>query len=70
MNCSRQNFTPLYREQAGLRPAWFRLVDLGIRGNSRVMMLEKNSKQIAAVIARWLDKSVSPSKNGQSVALK
>jgi hypothetical protein len=40
----------LYREQAGLRPAWFRLVDLGIRGNSRVMMLEKNSKQIAAVI--------------------
>jgi len=70
MNCSRQNFTPLYREQAGLRPAWFRLVDLGIRGISHVMMLEQNSKQIAAVIARWLDKSVSPSKNGKSVALK
>jgi hypothetical protein len=40
----------LYREQAGLWLAWFKLADLGIRGTSHVMMLEKNSKQIAVVI--------------------
>jgi hypothetical protein len=31
---------------------------MGIRGNSHVMMLEKNNKEIAAAIAGWLDKTL------------
>ena len=46
--------TVKYLQQAGVRPTFIRLADLGIRGNSHVMMLEKNNKEIAAVIARWL----------------
>jgi len=47
-----------YLQQAGVRPAYVRLVDRGIRGNSHVMMMEKNNKEIAAVIAEWLDKAL------------
>ncbi len=54
--------TAKYLQQAGVRPDFVRLADLGIRGNSHVMMLEKNSREIAAVIARWLDKAL-PQKN-------
>jgi pimeloyl-ACP methyl ester carboxylesterase len=52
--------TVKYLRQAGVRPDFVKLVDLGIRGNSHVMMLEKNSRDIAAVIARWLDKALTP----------
>jgi hypothetical protein len=31
-------------QQAGVKPTWIRLVELGIHGNSHVMMKEKNSK--------------------------
>jgi pimeloyl-ACP methyl ester carboxylesterase len=62
--------TVKYLAQAGLRPHWIKLADLGIRGNSHVMMLEKNNRQIAAVIARWLDKTLPPKKNGARVAVK
>jgi hypothetical protein len=31
-----------------------RLAALGIKGNSHVMMNEKNNKEIAAVVAQWL----------------
>ena len=51
--------TVRYLEQAGVKPTAIRLADSGIRGNSHVMMLEKNSKEIAAVIAGWLDKTPS-----------
>ncbi len=54
--------TVKYLQQAGVRPDFVRLADLGVRGNSHVMMLEKNSREIAAVIARWLDKAL-PQKN-------
>jgi pimeloyl-ACP methyl ester carboxylesterase len=54
--------TVKYLEQAGVKPSVIRLADIGIHGNSHVMMLEKNNKQIAGVIAKWLDKSV---KNGK-----
>jgi len=47
--------TVRYLEQAGVKPSFIRLADIGIRGNSHVMMNEKNNKEIAAVIARWLD---------------
>jgi len=50
--------TVKYLRQAGVQPSVIRLADIGIHGNSHVMMLEKNNKDIAAVIGRWLDKSV------------
>jgi pimeloyl-ACP methyl ester carboxylesterase len=49
--------TVKFLEQAGVTPSFIRLVDLGIKGNSHVLMLEKNNKDIAAVIAGWLDKT-------------
>jgi hypothetical protein len=42
-----------------VKAAFIRLADLGIRGNSHVMMLEKNNKETAAVIAGWLDKTLA-----------
>ena len=50
--------TVKYLEQAGVKPTFIRLADVGIHGNSHVLMLEKNSREIAAVIARWLAKVV------------
>ena len=50
--------TVKYLQQAGVEAAWIKLADLGIKGNSYVMMQEKNSKEIAAVIEQWLDKAV------------
>jgi hypothetical protein len=50
--------TVKYLQQAGLKPTWIRLAELGIRGNSHVMMQEKNNKEIAAVIYSWLDKAL------------
>ncbi|HEY7664782.1 MAG TPA: alpha/beta hydrolase [Xanthobacteraceae bacterium] len=50
--------TVKYLRQAGAQPTFLRLADLGIKGNSHVMMNEKNNKEIAAVIARWLDKAL------------
>jgi pimeloyl-ACP methyl ester carboxylesterase len=47
--------TVKYLRQAGIHPTAIRLADIGIHGNSHVMMLEKNSREIAAVIANWLD---------------
>lgn len=49
--------TVKFLQQAGLKPSFIRLADLGIKGNSHVLMLEKNNKEIAAVIAGWLDKT-------------
>ncbi len=50
--------TVKYLAQAGVKATHIRLVELGIRGNSHVMMNEKNNKEIAAVIAKWLDQAV------------
>ena len=50
--------TVKFLQQAGVKPAFLRLADLGIKGNSHVLMLEKNNKDIAAVIAGWLDKTL------------
>lgn len=51
--------TVKYLEQAGVNPTFMKLADLGIRGNSHVMMQEKNSKDIAAAMAGWLAKAVT-----------
>ena len=50
--------TVKYLQQAGAQPTFMRLADLGIKGNSHVMMNEKNNKEIAAVIAQWLGKTL------------
>ena len=50
--------TVKYLRQAGVQPSVVRLADIGIHGNSHVMMLEKNNKEIAAVIAKWLDEKL------------
>jgi methyl coenzyme M reductase subunit C-like uncharacterized protein (methanogenesis marker protein 7) len=47
-----------YLRQAGVKPSWIKLADRGIHGNSHVMMLEKNSKQIADVIIAWTNKAI------------
>jgi pimeloyl-ACP methyl ester carboxylesterase len=54
--------TVKYLQQAGAHPTFMRLADLGITGNSHVMMNEKNNKEIAAVIAQWLAQTL-PGKN-------
>jgi pimeloyl-ACP methyl ester carboxylesterase len=50
--------TVKYLQQAGVEPTFMRLADLGIKGNSHVMMNEKNNKEIAAAIAQWLGKTL------------
>ncbi|MSP95253.1 MAG: alpha/beta fold hydrolase [Alphaproteobacteria bacterium] len=54
--------TVRYLEQAGVKPSVIRLADMGVRGNSHVMMIEKNNAQIAGVIAQWLDKTLPAGK--------
>ena len=48
-----------FLEQAGVHPTWLNLGAMGIHGNGHMMMLEKNSEQIADVIERWLRKALS-----------
>jgi pimeloyl-ACP methyl ester carboxylesterase len=50
--------TVKYLQQAGVKPSFIRLADRGIKGNSHVMMMERNNKEIAAVIAEWLDQAL------------
>ncbi len=39
-----------------------KLADLGIKGNSHVLMQEKNTDDIAAVIYQWLEKAIPATK--------
>ena len=48
-----------FLEQAGVRPTWLNLGAMGIHGNGHMMMLEKNSEQIADVIEKWVRKALS-----------
>ena len=50
--------TVRYLEDAGVRPTWIKLADIGIHGNGHMMMLEKNNMEIAAVMSGWLLTSV------------
>ena len=54
--------TSLYLKQAGVDNEFVRLPDLGIHGNGHYMIFEKNSLQIAGVIADWLQKKVNVAK--------
>ena len=50
--------TVKYLQQAGVRVSWIKLEDIGIHGNGHMMMLEKNNQEIAALMARWLQKAM------------
>ena len=47
-----------YLEQAGVHPTFFDLGAMGIHGNGHMMMLEKNSDQIAGIMETWVRKSL------------
>lgn len=50
--------TVKYLEQVGAHPVFTRLPDAGIHGNGHMMMLEKNNAEIAALMYKWLDKTL------------
>jgi pimeloyl-ACP methyl ester carboxylesterase len=50
--------TVKYLQQAGVYSTWIKLAEVGIHGNGHMMMLEKNSADIAAVISNWLGKTL------------
>jgi len=58
--------TVKYLEQAGVHPTWIKLADVGIHGNGHMMMLEKNNLEIAAVMSRWLEKTLPSASNSKS----
>ena len=60
--------TVKYLHQAGVRASWIKLADRGVHGNSHVMMMEKNSKQIAQIIIAWADKAIPGRKSGPTAA--
>jgi pimeloyl-ACP methyl ester carboxylesterase len=49
-----------FLKQVGVPVDFVRLADIGIRGNGHFLMLEENNLEIAAVIADWLAKRVTP----------
>ncbi len=53
------HLTVKFLEQAGVRPTFIQLKDVGIRGNGHMLMLEKNNADIAAVMLNWLDQAVA-----------
>ena len=51
--------TAKYLAAAGVAVDFVRLEERGIRGNGHMLMLEKNSADIAALVVDWLDKKAS-----------
>ena len=54
-----EHCTVKYLEQAGVHPTWIDLGKAGVHGNGHMIMLEKNSDQVAGLIAKWLAKTPS-----------
>jgi pimeloyl-ACP methyl ester carboxylesterase len=50
--------TAKYLAQAGAKTTYVRLEDVGIRGNGHMVMLEKNSLDIARFMDEWIRKNV------------
>lgn len=50
--------TAKYLKQAGAKADFVSLENVGIKGNGHMVMIEKNSLDIAAMIAGWLNKNV------------
>ncbi len=57
--------TARYLRQAGVRTDLIRLADLGIRGNGHMMMLEKNSDDIARAMDRWIVRQLGSERGGR-----
>ncbi|HEY4360149.1 MAG TPA: alpha/beta hydrolase [Bryobacteraceae bacterium] len=47
-----------YLTQAGVKSTYLRLEQQGIHGNGHMVMLEKNSDQVAAVLQKWISANV------------
>ena len=50
--------TVAYLRQASVPTDFIRLADVGIRGNGHMMMLEKNSDEIARVMEQWTERQI------------
>jgi hypothetical protein len=48
---------PKFLKQAGVDDTFVRLEDVGINGNSHMMMLEKNNDVVIKFITDWLQKN-------------
>jgi len=60
-----------YLRQAGVEPHWMKLADHGIRGNSHMLMVEKNSREIAELIIAWTNRAVGLAKaSGRQSAIE
>ncbi len=57
--------TVKYLQQAGVPVTFIKLADIGIHGNGHMMMLEKNSDRIAAVLSRWIAKTYPSAVSGK-----
>jgi pimeloyl-ACP methyl ester carboxylesterase len=57
-HASYDHCTAKYLTQAGVANTMLRLPEHGIRGNGHMMMLEKNSNDIARVMRKWLLKAL------------
>jgi hypothetical protein len=57
--------TVAYLRQAGVRTDFIRLADHGIRGNGHMMMLEKNSDDIARVMEQWTARQIASNRRGR-----
>jgi pimeloyl-ACP methyl ester carboxylesterase len=57
-HASCDHCTVKYLRQAGVSVTFMWLAESNIRGNGHMMMLEKNSDEIAAVMADWLTKTL------------
>ena len=50
-----------YFKQAGVKAEELRLVNVGIRGNGHMMMVEKNNREVLKPILAWVEKNVNGS---------
>ena len=50
---------PKWLNQAGVNTDFVRLETVGIRGNSHMMMLEKNSDEVIKFIVSWIQKNTT-----------
>ena len=42
---------------AGVKVDWIELPELGIRGNSHMIMMDRNSDQVAALVQQWMERA-------------
>jgi pimeloyl-ACP methyl ester carboxylesterase len=54
---------PKFLKQAGVNVEFYRMEDVGLRGNSHVMMMEKNSDDIIKWISGWMKKNMNAAVN-------